>query len=185
MTPGWVSEGLRVAPFGPVALSWQIFQEVTVYAALAMFIYWRRAIDELGQHTPITLDDPAERAGAIARPATSVATNITRSKALLIRCEKEVVPLTMTDIIRIAGADGYSEVIAHSRRILSTTSLARFEEILPSEQFFRAHRSQIVRLAAVKLAEPAGNARLLLHLEDGARITTSRAGAKRLRELTV
>jgi two-component system, LytTR family, response regulator len=76
-------------------------------------------------------------------------------------------------------------VVTRSRRILSTTSLARFEAILPSEHFVRAHRSQIVRLAAVTLAEPAGNARLLLHLEDGTRITTSRAGAKRLRELAV
>ena len=87
--------------------------------------------------------------------------------------------------MRITGANGYSEVVTRDRRILSTTPLARFEEILPRDQFFRAHRSHIVRLAAVEHAEPAGNARLVLHLEDGEKIITSRAGAKRLRELTV
>eukprot|EP01030_Chromulinospumella_sphaerica_P030276 gene30276-30795_t len=47
VTPNWMNQGLRVAPFGPVALSWQIFQGVTVYSALALFIHWRRALGDL------------------------------------------------------------------------------------------------------------------------------------------
>ncbi|MCE3290131.1 MAG: hypothetical protein K0R83_2143 [Caulobacter sp.] len=173
ITPNWMNDGLRVASFGSVALSWQIFQGVTVYAALALFIHWRRALSDLEQRRQAP-PEPAARTPAAARP-----------ESLLIRCDKEVVPVAASDLIRIAGADGYSEVITRTRRILSVTSLARFEEILPADQFVRAHRSHIVRLASVELAEPAGNARLLLHLEDGARIMTSRAGAKRLRDLTV
>ena len=175
LTPGWMSQGLRVAPFGPVALSWQLFQGVTVYAVLALFIHWRQAVRDLERQRKVSPEPFAQMADkTIARP-----------ESLLIRCDKEVVPVAAGDLIRIAGADGYSEVITRTRRILSTTPLSRFEAILPADQFVRAHRSHIVRLASVEHAEPAGNARLLLHLEDGARIMTSRAGAKRLRELTV
>lgn len=173
----WMTEGLRVAPFGRVALSWQVFQGVTVYAALALFIHWRHALRELEERREDIRDGQTEPA---ARTTTT-----SRTDSLLIRCDKEVVPIAAADLVRIAGADGYSEVITRHRRILSTTSLARFEAILPGDQFVRVHRSHIVRLGAVEHAEPAGNARLLLHLEDGAKIMTSRAGAKCLRELTV
>lgn len=172
----WMTRGLQAAPFGRVALSWQVFQGVTVYAVLALFIHWRHALRELQRRE----DMGDGRTEPAARTATAA-----RTESLLIRCDKEVVPIAAADLVRIAGADGYSEVITRNRRILSTTSLARFEAILPGDQFVRVHRSHIVRLGAVEHAEPAGNARLLLHLEDGAKIMTSRAGAKRLRELTV
>ncbi len=179
ITPDWISDGLRVAPFGQAALSWQIFQGVTVYAVLALFISWRDAVRALERHR-----DNGSIDGGEPQPGARTAT-VVKGDSLLVRCEREVVPIAASELVRISGADGYSEVVTSSRRILSTTSIARFEEILPPDQFVRAHRSHIVRLGAVRHAEPAGNARLLLHLDDGERIMTSRAGARRLRELTV
>lgn len=179
LSPDWLDRGLKAAPFAQGALSWQIFQGVTVYAVLALFTAWRVAaqgLEALRRSSSVT-GSPVARPSGAARPPLSA--------SLLIRCDKEVVPILASDLIRITGADGYSEVITRDRRILSTTSLTRFEEMLQSDQFVRAHRSHIVRLGAVAHAEPAGNARMLLHLEDGERIMTSRAGAKRLRELTV
>eukprot|EP01031_Cornospumella_fuschlensis_P003530 gene3530-4395_t len=96
-----------------------------------------------------------------------------------------MVPVLMSDLLRIAGVDGYSEIVTTARSILSTTSLSRFDEILPQDQFVRAHRSYIVRIGAIVHVEPAGNARLLLQMSDGTSIMTSRAGARRLRELAV
>lgn len=180
LSPDWLDRGLKAAPFAQGALSWQIFQGVTVYAVLALFTAWRAAARELvALRRSSSLNSPQ----AVARP--SDVAKPTPSASLLVRCDKEVVPILANDLIRITGADGYSEVITRHRRILSTTSLSRFEEMLQPDQFVRAHRSHIVRLGAVAHAEPAGNARMLLHLEDGERIMTSRAGAKRLRELTV
>lgn len=180
VSPGWLGRGLKAAPFAQGALSWQIFQGVTVYAVLALFTAWRAAARDL---------EALRRSGTVATPRAdarpSGAAKPSPPASLLIRCDKEVVPILANDLIRITGADGYSEVITRQRRILSTTSLSRFEAMLEPDQFVRAHRSHIVRLGAVAHAEPAGNARMLLHLEDGERIMTSRAGAKRLRELTV
>lgn len=180
LSPDWLDQGLKAAPFAQGALSWQIFQGVTVYAVLALFTAWRAAaweLEALRRSSMVTSSQAAARPSSAAKPSLPA--------SLLIRCDKEVVPILANDLIRITGADGYSEVVTRQRRILSTTPLSRFEEMLQPDQFVRAHRSHIVRLGAVAHAEPAGNARMLLHLEDGERIMTSRAGAKRLRELTV
>lgn len=178
VTPSWVSDGLSAKPFGPVAFSWQMFQGVTLYAVLALFVYWREAARQLDEFRAETAA-PAQQVSQGKRSAQEA------PGSLLIRCEKEVVPLSMNEIVRITGTDGYAEVFTTTKRILSTTSLARFEDILPGDQFIRAHRSHIVRLGAVRNAEPAGNGKLVLNLADGQSITTSRTGAKRLRELAV
>lgn len=180
LSPDWLDRGLKAAPFAQGALSWQIFQGVTIYAVLALFTAWRaaaRELEALRRSSTVTSPPATARPSEAAKPPLSA--------SLLIRCDKEVVPILANDLIRITGADGYSEVVTRQRRILSTTPLSRFDEMLQPDQFVRAHRSHIVRLGAVAHAEPAGNARMLLHLEDGERIMTSRAGAKRLRELTV
>ncbi|WP_396595160.1 LytTR family DNA-binding domain-containing protein [Brevundimonas sp. R86498] len=174
LSPNWPTEGFSVTPFGPVALSWQLFQGVTVYGVLALFVYWRNAV---GDSKPVEGLSPPS--GVVPRvPRVS-------STSLMVRCDKEMVPVLMSDLLRIAGVDGYSEIVTTARSILSTTSLSRFDEILPQDQFVRAHRSYIVRIGAIVHVEPAGNARLLLQMSDGTSIMTSRAGARRLRELAV
>jgi two-component system LytT family response regulator len=172
LTPSWIRAGISVVPFGPVALAWQIFQGVTLYAALALFAYWRDAITRL----------ESLRAGrtAAAEQATS-APSRDMVGSLLVRCDREVVPVALNDMMIISGVDGYAEVVTHSRRLLSTTTLARFEAILPPEQFVRVHRSHIVRLGGIRHAEPAGGGKLLLHMENGDRVSTSRTGARALK----
>lgn len=174
LSPNWANEGFRVAPFGPAALSWQLFQGVTVYGALALFVYWRQAVG-----------DSRPRAEPLPAPAVVPIVPRTPPTSLMVRCDKEMAPVLMSDLVRIASVDGYSEIVTTARSILSTTSLSRFDEILPQDQFVRAHRSHIVRLAAIDHVESAGNARLLLRMSDGMTIMTSRTGARRLRDLAV
>jgi two-component system LytT family response regulator len=174
LSPNWPNEGFRVAPFGPVALSWQLFQGVTVYGALALFVYWRHAVGDPGPGT-----EPLPAPGAVPISPRTPPTS------LMVRCDKEMAPVLMSDLVRIASVDGYSEIVTITRSILSTTSFSRFDEILPQDQFVRAHRSHIVRLTAIDHVESAGNARLLLRMSDGMSIMTSRAGARRLRDLAV
>ncbi|WP_084420128.1 LytTR family DNA-binding domain-containing protein [Henriciella litoralis] len=174
LRPGWTRAGLQVAPFGDVALVWQIFQGVTLYAALALFSYWRAAERKL--EAAVTEASLAARAvPAVEKAADTV----------LIRRDRDVIPLNLSDIVCIVGADGYCEVVTPERTLLSTTSLAKFEDLLPSARFVRAHRSFIVRLEAIRSAEPAGNGKLLLNLDGGRTLVTSRVGAQRLKALAV
>lgn len=172
--PDWTREGLQVAPFGDVALVWQIFQGITLYAGLAFFAYWRAAERKL--------ETAASEASLAARPLPAIESS---AGTVLIRRDRDVVAINLSDIICIVGADGYCEVFTSEQNLLSTTSLARFEELLPRAGFVRAHRSFIVRLGAIRNAESAGNGKLLLNLDGGRTLVTSRAGAQRLKALAV
>ena len=49
----------------------------------------------------------------------------------------------------------------------------------------RVHRSRIVNIHKTDRAEPLGDGRLVLHMESGEPIQTSRAGAKSLRNRVI
>lgn len=60
-------------------------------------------------------------------------------------------------------------------------TLAEFAQSLDSAKYVRVHRSWIVNTHRVARAEPAGGGRLLLHMENGQTVSTSRDGARQLR----
>ena len=62
-------------------------------------------------------------------------------------------------------------------------SLAEFERRLDPRQFARVHRSAIINLDRLRVAESAGGGRMVAHMDDGAVVPVSRAGAALLREL--
>jgi DNA-binding LytR/AlgR family response regulator len=83
--------------------------------------------------------------------------------------------------VSIAGADDYTEVRTLSSKHLVRVTLAEFAKSLDPAKYIRVHRSWIVNTDRVARAEPAGGGRLLLHMETGETISTSREGAKLLR----
>jgi len=64
-------------------------------------------------------------------------------------------------------------------------TLAEFEATLDARRFVRVHRSRIVNLDIVERAEPAGAGRLLLHLQTGESVSTSRTGARLLKSRVI
>lgn len=174
---GWLTEGLAPRSFSGIAFTWQMFQGVTVYALVATYAYavafWREAERLRGER------DQALQTGRVrdAKPAA-------RPARLLLRKDREIVPVDPDDIVRVSGAGDKAEVVTRTTRVLTTTTLAELEESLPSD-FLRVHRSHLVSLGAVLHAEPAGNGRLTLHLPNGDSVTASRAGTKAFRDAVV
>ncbi len=164
--PGnWVQDGFAVRPFVPIALVWQMFQGMTLYAVIALA--------SLSLHLSLRLRT-AQEAGPAPRPAVP--------EGLLVKDGNEHHAVEHGEIVRISGAGDYCELHLTGRTIMSTTSLAEFEQRLPDGLFFRAHRSHIVRVGAVTRTEPAGNGRTTLHLLGGSTLVTSRSGTRALRE---
>ncbi|MEO0784996.1 MAG: LytTR family DNA-binding domain-containing protein [Pseudomonadota bacterium] len=174
---GWVTNGITGRPLLGVALSWQGFQGVTLYAVIALFTYaayyrqqWLAA--------EARLSDLAKKAAqAVPKPASP--------KQVLVKDGRDYKPVSVAEIIALSGAGDYTEIVTASGRHLSTTSLSKFETELPSSDFARVHRSHIVRLSSVISVESAGNGRLTLHMPSGLSVTTSRAGARVIREKAV
>ena len=173
---GSATEFTVSAFFSDPALAWQLLQGVTIYALVAALTYMR-AQDPL----PAFLGPGDE----IWPDSGSPAETDPPMKRYFIRRGEDIQPIDISQIISIVGADDYAEVTTAEGSHLVRTTLAKFEAALDPEQFLRVHRSRIVNIDKIDRAEPIGDGRMVLHMESGEEIQTSRAGAKSLRERVI
>ena len=174
---GWASTGITGRPLLGPAIIWQVFQGLTLYVAIAGCAYalaFRLRIADL--------ETELETARAAAEPAQPALQP--PPQQVLVKDGRTLKPVEVSDILALSGAGDYVEVYTRTGTHLSSTGLTAFEAELPGN-FARVHRSHIVRMDAVIGIEPAGNGRLTLHLPRGLSITTSRAGARAVRERAV
>ncbi|WP_209348695.1 LytTR family DNA-binding domain-containing protein [Pontixanthobacter sp. CEM42] len=164
---GSLTEFTVRAFFPEPALAWQFLQGVTIYALVASLTYMRAQPD-----LPSSADGEAE-GWREAEPTL---------ERYFIRLGEDIKPIDVSKVIMILGADDYAEVITAEGKHLVRTTLSKFEASLDPEQFLRIHRSRIVNVHKIEHAEPSGDGRLVLQMENGERIKTSRAGAKALRD---
>ncbi|RUL76194.1 LytTR family transcriptional regulator [Dyella choica] len=102
-----------------------------------------------------------------------------------VRIGDELRPIDMDTVVSIGGADDYAEVWTLSGKHLVRMTLTDFTKSLDPARYARVHRSWIVNIHRIARAEPAGGGRLLLHMETGQTISTSRAGARLLRDRVI
>ncbi|MFO6431618.1 LytTR family DNA-binding domain-containing protein [Erythrobacter sp. W302b] len=151
--------------FSGVALVWQLFQGVVLYALVAACAYALRG-GRQSAAVQIVASGPMQR--------------------YLTRQGDELVPIAVGDIVTITGAQDYAEVTTIAqRRHLVRLSLGEFEQRLPADEFLRIHRSVIVNLRHLDRAEPAGSGRMTLHLSNGQSVEASRTGARALRDRVI
>lgn len=152
--------------FSGPAFTWQVFQGLVIYAAVAATCY-------------------AIRGGRAAANLTIVDDSAPRLERYLTKTGDEMTPVLVRDIVLIEGAQDYAEVATMAGRHLVRLSLGEFEARLDPARFLRVHRSTIVNFDHLLRAEPAGNGRLTLHMRNGDSVTSSRAGAQLLRSFMV
>lgn len=155
--------------FPTPAFAWQLLQGTTVYALVAALTYLRARPDMPSLVVSGDGEDPRE-------PALS---------RYFIRRGDDIHPVDVSQIVSITGADDYAEVATVDGSHLVRTTLAEFEVALDPARFLRVHRSRIVNLDRISRAEPAGDGKILLHMQGGQTIQTSRNGAKLFRERVV
>jgi two-component system LytT family response regulator len=162
---GLASGDFTMHGFNRVVFAWQAFQGLIFYALVAASCY---AVGDGRQAADVTI---------ISAPPL---------QRYLIRVGDDILPVQVDDIVTVAGAQDYSEVVTISgSRHLVRMSLAQFELRLASDRFIRIHRSIIVNLDQMVRAELAGGGRMLAHMSNGDSVQTSRPGAQRLRQLMV
>jgi len=154
-----------VAPFLGPAASWQLLQGLTLYA-LAATLFYAEVLAERARTGDMSVGS--------TRPASP-------PPRLFVKREDEIRPLDPARIIYARGADDYSELVTSAGSHLVRMTLATLGARL-GDGFIRVHRSHLVNAGRIAKAEPAGGGRILLHMDNGATITTSRAGARLLRD---
>jgi len=165
-----------VRPFPASANAWQLLENVTTYAVIAMFAYmWKlqRAIVPTPGIGP-ELPRPAEKPEAMPLRHSETARHF-------IRRGEDILPVDLGRIVYVTGADDYAEVCAVDRTYLVKMTLTEFSRTLDQAKFLRVHRSAIINVECVERAESAGGGRMLVHMSNGRIIKASRAGTQLLR----
>lgn len=204
---GQRSSGFLVLPFSVSGTAWQTLENVTTYALIAAMSYLqalytdrspmasRSAADlreggedralhtqfDGGQTGPSKADGMATAHANAAKPAGDDRVEAERSR-YFIRIGDELRPIDTDTVVSIGGADDYAEVWTLAEKHLVRMTLADFSRSLDPDKYIRVHRSWIVNIHRMVRAEPAGGGRLLLHMETGQTISTSRTAAKLLRD---
>lgn len=163
---GLATRVFTVRGFSGPAFTWQVFQGLVIYVAVAATCY-------------------AIRGGRAAANLTIVDDTAPRLERYLTRSGDEMTPVLVREIVIIEGAQDYSEVSTLAGRHLVRLSLGEFEARLDPARFLRVHRSAIINFDHLLRAEPAGNGRLSLHMRNGESVLSSRSGAQLLRKFMV
>ncbi|BDU19030.1 hypothetical protein DYGSA30_04870 [Dyella sp. GSA-30] len=198
LVEGQGPNGFLVKPFSISGASWQSLENVTTYALIATVSYLQgqqgvsdargrapvaddsRQLARGGQSDALIAKQPPETATEDAEARTDVALS-----RYFVRIGDELRPIDMDTVVSIGGADDYAEVSTLSGKHLVRVTLAEFAKSLDPAKYVRVHRSWIVNVHRVARAEPAGGGRLLLHMETGQTISTSRAGARLFRDRVI
>jgi DNA-binding LytR/AlgR family response regulator len=193
-------DGFVVRPFSLSGAAWQSLENVTTYALIAAVSYLqvpdraqaalrREPTGDSAAIAVAALPASAAEEGLAAVPGAPAAEPEARAEGSLsryfVRIGDELRPLDMDTVVSIGGADDYAEVRTQSGKHLVRVTLAEFAKSLDPAKYVRVHRSWIVNTHRIARAEPAGGGRLLLHMENGQAISTSRDGAKLLRNRVI
>ena len=196
--------GFVFRPFSVSGTAWQTLQNVTTYALIAALVQVRALSNrQLASRREAIATEESEASGVLKedreRPIATTAIRAEHSAADLssaakpeavsdvglsryfVKIGEELRPLDIDMVVSINGADDYAEVSTTTGKHLVRMTLASFAKSLDPSKYIRVHRSWIVNTCRVIRAEPAGGGRLLLHMETGQTISTSRDGARLFR----
>jgi len=83
----------------------------------------------------------------------------------------------------IQAQDDYVEVHTHEGKYLKQMTMKYLEKRLPADQFVRTHRSFIANITFIDKIEVYEKESYLLHLKEGQKISVSRSGYAKLKEV--
>lgn len=104
---------------------------------------------------------------------------------LMVEKDEKQIPLPLTEIIYIFS-EGYNVFVqTQSERLLTRFTLQELTDRLPTDQFFRSHRSYLINIFQVKEISPYFNGAYILKMKDKdhSEVIVSRANVKRMKEL--
>ena len=104
---------------------------------------------------------------------------------LAVKRRGSYVVLDVDDVVYFEARDGLVWAVTRTHRYALDMTLRELEARLPRDRFFRAHRTAIVRLDAIRALHPlgAGTFELVLDHPDDPQVPLARERAKALRAL--
>ena len=102
---------------------------------------------------------------------------------LFVRDRGTIVPVLVSEIVRLEADGDYSAVITATRRLLVAVPLGTLHDRIRRADFVRVHRQHVVNLAHVARLLPHDAGRFLIEFRSGGSVVASRAGSQALRAM--
>jgi len=144
--------------------------------------FGRDRLESVLQRAQVALDASDVSLSSRAKEALQPTRALSR---VFVRDGNRIVPIALTSIERVQGADDYVTIFATPKEYLARIRLSDLDTHLASSNFMRIHRSHLINLEYVASIEAYDAGRVEVVMKSGARIIASRTGSKRLRGLAL
>lgn len=130
--------------------------------------------DRLARHWNRQMKSLLETAG-ISKPARYL-------QKFSVKSGNRIRFVPVEEVLWIAAENQYVRLHTYSGNYLLRQSLNSLEDLLSPEDFYRVHRSSIVRISAIGQVEPYFKGDYIIYLEDGTKVKLSRNRSGGLRQ---
>ncbi len=106
-----------------------------------------------------------------------------QSQRIVVKTGTKIKIIPTQDVFYLEAADNFVKVHTREGAFLKNKTMAHFEQILPTQEFARCHRSYMVNLQEITRIEPYEKDSHIALLRNGGRVPVSRSGYARLKEI--
>lgn len=114
---------------------------------------------------------------------TAAAENPFQRQRIVIKTGGKIKIIPVEEIQFLEAADDYVKIHTKDGSFLKNRTMSHFEDLLDPQQFVRTHRSYLVNVQQITRIDPYEKENHLAILKDGKRITVSKTGYAKLREV--
>ena len=167
---------------------------ITAYDQFAIKAFEHNAIDYLLKpFSPARFAEAVEKAqqrvekdapaAKVEKLLQDVRDNHEELQRIVVKNGPKIDLIPINEIRYIQAEDDYVMIYSTKGRFLKKITMNYLEEHLPKETFVRVHRSHIISTMFIEKLERYGKETFIVKIKNGEDIKTSKAGAKRLKEL--
>ncbi len=106
-----------------------------------------------------------------------------QSQRIVVKTGTKIKIIPTQDVFYLEAADNFVKVHTREGAFLKNKTMAHFEQILPTQEFARCHRSYMINLQEITRIEPYEKDSHIALLRNGSRVPVSRSGYARLKEI--
>lgn len=107
--------------------------------------------------------------------------NVTTPSFLTIKQQDRYIPVSLQEIYYLEAENRKAKIVAKNAIGFHKYNLSDLEPLLPSENFFRCHRSFIVNINEIAEIQPDFHSTFLLIMKNGDRVPVSQSFASNFR----
>jgi two-component system, LytTR family, response regulator len=102
---------------------------------------------------------------------------------IVVKSGSSIIVIPVNDILYLEAADDFVKIFTRKGHWLKNKTMAHFEQQLDASQFIRVHRSYIVNISEITRLDPYEKDSHILLLKSGEKISVSKTGMSKLKDV--